>query len=314
MQIITVGCGVSGLSSAIKLVEGGHEVAIWARELPPRTTSNIAAAFWYPYHAFPEDKVLAWGQRTFEVLCGLVELPGSGVSLVSGLEFYKEATPDPNWKATVHHFRHLHAHELPAGYSDGFAYEVPLIEMSIYLDYLMQRFQKAGGKIVERSVSSLTEPLAESDLVVNCSGLGAGRLVDDPAVFPIRGQIVRIAPPPAPHVILSQDDETNLTYIVNRSKDCILGGTAQVDNWSTEPDATTARQIIERSTRLLPQISESQVVEHLVGLRPGRDAVRLEAELQPGGQMVIHNYGHGGAGVTLSWGCAEEVAHLVAVS
>ena len=62
---------------------------------------------------------------------------------------------------------------------------------------------------------------------------------------------------------------------------------------------------------MLPELREARIIEHLVGLRPGRPTVRLEAEPQPNGKVVIHNYGHGGAGVTLSWGCAEEVTSLV---
>src|SRR6185369_12678591 len=97
-----------------------------------------------------------------------------------------------------------------------------------------------------------------------------------------------------------------------RSNDCILGGTAEEGNWSLEPDPATAQAIIERCSRLAPEVKQSQVVEHLVGLRPGRKAVRLEAEPGPDNtSLVVHNYGHGGAGVTLSWGCADEVVEII---
>jgi len=48
-----------------------------------------------------------------------------------------------------------------------------------------------------------------------------------------------------------------------------------------------------------------------VGLRPSRKEVRLEIESLSSGRWAIHNYGHGGAGVTLSWGCADEVTRIV---
>jgi D-amino-acid oxidase len=53
------------------------------------------------------------------------------------------------------------------------------------------------------------------------------------------------------------------------------------------------------------------VLAHRVGLRPVRPQVRLETQAVPGGRHVVHNYGHGGAGVTLSWGCALAVAGAV---
>jgi D-amino-acid oxidase len=168
-----------------------------------------------------------------------------------------------------------------------------------------------GGEIARREVGSLDEPLAEVGVVVNCAGLGARQLVGDDQVYPVRGQIVRVEPLPVDRILLDEDEERGLTYIVPRSADCILGGTAELNNWSLEPDMATAQAIIERCARLVPEVREARVLGHMVGLRPGRDAVRLEAERKDGG-LVVHNYGHSGAGITLSWACAEEVAGLVA--
>ena len=64
MHLRVLGCGVSGLSSGIRLLEAGHSVELWARELPPHTTSDVAAAVWYPYRAFPQDRVNVWAKRT----------------------------------------------------------------------------------------------------------------------------------------------------------------------------------------------------------------------------------------------------------
>ena len=122
--------------------------------------------------------------------------------------------------------------------------------------------------------------------------------------------LFRSEPPPVRRVMLDEDETTGVTYIIPRSRDCYLGGSAEEGNWSLEPDMKTAQEIIERCARIAPEVLNARVVEHLVGLRPGRSTVRLEAEPQPNGKLVIHNYGHGGAGITLSWGCAEEVARL----
>jgi D-amino-acid oxidase len=311
MQIIVIGCGVSGLSSGVRLLEAGHSVAIWARELPPNTTSNIAAAIWHPYKAFPLDRVIAWGRRSFEVFGELADVPGTGVSFVEALELFREEVPDPDWRDAVRDFRRTRAEELLEGCVTGYSFQTFLVETSIYLDYLMVRFQELGGSIAQRELASLSEALAESQVVVNCAGLGARSLAQDEELFPIRGELVRIEPLPIGRVMLDEDESRGVTYIVPRSSDCILGGTAEVGNWSLDPDMNTAQAIIERCAELSPEVRNARVLGHLVGLRPGRYAVRLEAEPQPGGGLAVHNYGHGGAGITLSWGCAEEVAEMV---
>lgn len=311
MKIIVIGCGVMGLTSGLCLLEAGYEVTIWARELPPNTTSNRAAAIWYPYQVAPEDKVVAWGQRSYEIYCELAQVQGTGVALLQGLELFREVIPDPAWAGYLRQFWHVSPSELPAGYADGYIFEVPLVETSIYLDYLQRRFLEMGGTIQQREVATLAEPLAECSLVVNCSGLGSRALLNDLALYPLRGQIIRVARNTTENSFLFDDTPDTTTYIIPRSQDIILGGTIQKDNWSLEPDEATAAEIMERCVRLRPDLRQAEILEHAVGLRPGRKTVRLEAEPQPGGGLVVHNYGHGGGGITLSWGCAEEVISLL---
>src|SRR5690606_37847565 len=94
-----------------------------------------------------------------------------------------------------------------------------------------------------------------------------------------------------------------------RGDDVILGGTSEVGAWSTAADPTTTAAILERCAALEPRLRGAAILEVLVGLRPCRSEVRLGREVI-GEAAVIHNYGHGGAGVTLSWGCAAEAAAL----
>jgi D-amino-acid oxidase len=94
--------------------------------------------------------------------------------------------------------------------------------------------------------------------------------------------------------------------VIPRSRDIVLGGTEQQGEWSRTPDPQTATDILARTARLVPELAGAKVLCHKVGLRPARRQVRLEREGD-----VVHCYGHGGAGVTLSWGCAEEVASLL---
>jgi hypothetical protein len=105
MHVLVLGCGVSGLSCGIRLLEAGHTVELWARELPPHTTSDVAAAVWYPYRAFPQDRVTRWARRTFDVLCEL---------------------PDPWWAPCVPSLRAAAPEELLPGYTHGYSFEAPI--------------------------------------------------------------------------------------------------------------------------------------------------------------------------------------------
>ena len=132
--------------------------------------------------------------------------------------------------------------------------------------------------------------------------------MDDDEIYPIRGQIIRIKAE-IKDMYLDQQIES-LTYIVPRSQDVVLGGVAQQGNWDLNTDLSDHEAILEKCGAIIPEIRDAEIIEDLVGLRPGRTEVRLEKEYIQG-RPLVHNYGHGGSGVTLSWGCADEVVELV---
>jgi D-amino-acid oxidase len=311
-DVIVVGCGVIGLTSAVTLQESGPDVRIVSAALPLETTSSVAAAVWYPYRAYPEDRVLSWGKRGFEVFEDLAHLPESGVRMREGVELWHREVPDPWWaNAVPHPVRRCAQDELPAGYRDGHAFLAPVVEMPVYLDYLLERFTEAGGDLEHRALSSLEEVQEEGGAVVNCAGLGSRDLVGDTSMEPVRGQIVRVRNPGVERFILDEDNPEGLTYIIPRSEDCILGGTAEEGVWDTEPDPGVAAAILRRCAALEPRLVGAEVLEHKAGLRPSRPEIRLEREDAAPGRPRVHNYGHGGSGVTLSWGCAEETLGIV---
>jgi D-amino-acid oxidase len=177
----------------------------------------------------------------------------------------------------------------------------------------MERVRDLGGEIVTRHVTALTELAGTgADALVNCPGLAARDLVGDRSVYPVRGQIVRVTNPGITMSVRDEFHPAGRAYVHPRSNDCILGGTFDEDQWDTEPDPATAEAIIARCTEIVPAIANARVIENLAGLRPGRPEVRLEEGApEGGGPRVAHNYGHGGAGITLSWGCAENITRIL---
>jgi D-amino-acid oxidase len=309
-EATVIGCGVIGLTAAVRMREAGLDVRIVTAALPLETSSSVAAALWLPYKAYPEDRVLAWGRETFEVFEELTRVPESGVRMREGVEIWRQEVPDPWWASAVPGVRRCTEDELPPGYADGHAFVAPVAEMPVYLGYLLDRFTSSGGTVERRVVSSLEE-VADGGVVVNCAGLGARELVGDASMEPIRGQIVRVRNPGLERFVLDEENPDGVTYVIPRSTDCILGGTAEDGAWSTEPDSETAAAILERCEALEPRLAGAEVLEHKVGLRPGRPEIRLEREDVPQGPLRVHNYGHGGSGITLSWGCAGETLRLV---
>lgn len=184
--------------------------------------------------------------------------------------------------------------------------------MPLYLPHLWQVLLASGVRHVVRRVAGLHEVLdLAPDVVVNAAGMAAGALVGDETVFPVRGQIVRVTNPGLCLSVRDEEHPGGRAYVHPRSKDCILGGTLEVGSWHTEPDFAQTAAILDRCIDIAPQLAAARVLETVVGLRPGRPEVRLELDRGLLPVPVIHDYGHGGAGITLGWGCAHDVTALV---
>ena len=310
MRCTVVGAGVSGLSCAVRLLEAGHEVEVISDRFSPDTVSDIAAAIWYPFLTAPADRADGWGIATYAELERLSERePQSGVRMRDGREYLRQAVDPPEWSEDIAAFRILDDSEIPEGYVFGWQFRAPVIEMQLYMPWLRSRVEALGGSFVQSFVEDLSE--VSGEVVVNCVGLGARELCGDEEVRPARGQVIFIDQDPGiGH--FDQQPET-LTYTIPRSDITVLGGTAQVDDWGMDIRAEDDDLILSKVEALWPELDRSRIIGGAVGLRPSRSEVRLEVEYI-GERRVVHNYGHGGAGVTLSWGCAEEVANLVSQS
>ncbi|GAA1425694.1 FAD-dependent oxidoreductase [Streptomyces thermospinosisporus] len=307
-DVLVVGGGVIGLTTAVVLAERGRRVRLWTRDPAERTTSAVAGALWWPYRIEPVEAARAWALRSLAVYEELAGRPGStGVRMVGGVLGGVRPEEVGAWAGgRLADVRRATAEEYPQG--DGVWLRLPLIDMSAHLPWLRERLIAAGGVIEEREVKRLEE--AEAPVVVNCAGLGARELVPDASVRPVRGQLVVVENPGIREWMVGDTAGSESTYFFPQPGRLILGGTAEEDAWSLEPDAAVAEGIVRRCAALRPEIGRARVLEHRVGLRPVRDAVRLEQGQFADGRRLVHNYGHGGAGITVAWGCAEQAADL----
>ena len=313
-RIAIIGAGVSGLTCGVVFAEHGYRTAIFAKDIGQQTTSSVAAAVWFPYHVEPAERVIPLALETYQVLLDLARYPASGVSIIESRQFLRTGEIEiPDWAIP------LGASVIPSevegsleSFKSGFSLRVPLMDTTIYLDYLTARFRKAGGEIhANVRFEKLEDVDTKFDLVINCAGIGARELVGDADLEPHRGQVAIVPKIEGLSAAIVCDDAP-LMYAIPRANDCVFGGTNDLsDNLAADP-ATTQR-IVGECSRVL-KIDKPRVLAERVGLRPFRKSgVRLERDRLADGRTVIHNYGHGGAGFTLSWGCAREVLE-VAVS
>ena len=217
-----------------------------------------------------------------------------------GTELHRREMPDPAWIGAVPTLERVAPR---APYAGAWSFETPVIDMPRYLAWLCERVLDTGGTITRMALARLPE----APLVVNCSGLGSRALAGDSTLHPVRGQVVVVEQFGLDEWWLAEEGPTGEvpTYVIPRTDDIVLGGTDDDGVWSRTPSPEVADDILRRATALVPGLAGARVLRHKVGLRPARPEVRLERVGD-----VIHCYGHGGAGVTLSWGCADEVVAL----
>ncbi|XP_037498913.1 D-amino-acid oxidase-like [Rhipicephalus sanguineus] len=323
-RVAVVGGGIVGLSTAVRIAEevepGNIHVTVLAEDFRSHTTGDVAAGFFDPYiiHGVSEEKLRSWCVDAFSFYRHLAEGADSnerGLAIMTAYILTEEPTPRPSYADVFFHYRELTERELslfPKRYRYG-SYMISLtIECKKFLPYLMERLQSRGGRLMQCRVKSLEEIADKYDVIVNCTGFGAGAFVHDPKVHAIRGQTIRVHAPWIKHAIIAGDH----FHVIPNIDDVVLGGTADVDETSLIPDRDIASKIWNGCLELAPSLKNAKVIGHFVGLRPGRNPVRIEREdfTSKHGVAkvpVIHNYGHGGSGITVAWGCAGDVVRLV---
>ncbi|OBF61712.1 amino acid oxidase [Mycobacterium sp. 852002-51971_SCH5477799-a] len=310
-RVVVVGAGVSGLTSAICLAEAGRPVRVWAATTLKQTTSAVAGAVWAPPRpAERAAETLGWTEHSLRVFTDLAGDPESGVQLAPALAVGELSEAMSSAATMIPDLRPADPADIPAGFDTGFRATVPMIDMPHYLDYLTRRLAAAGCEVEEHPVQSLSEAADVAEIVVNCAGLAAGALTGDDSVRPLFGQHVVLTNPGLRQLFLELNRGPEWTCYFPHPQRVVCGGISIPGRWDTTADPDVTQRILQGCRRVEPRLNDAEVIEVITGLRPDRPAVRVAAE-PLGRARCIHNYGHGGNGVTLSWGCARDVVRLV---
>jgi D-amino-acid oxidase len=230
---------------------------------------------------------------------------------------------------------------IPPEYRSAMVFRTALVEMEPYLEWLHSTVQDTFNVPIITSLPGASgRPQAEiwsldnvskyakvelgARALVNCTGIGAREFSNDPALVPGRGVMVFAKRTPrhaAFNYCISEvvpdafmTDGHLLAYAFPRGDGRLsLGGTYEEDNFSQTPTEAEVAGIRNRVGRLVPCLQEVEEISRWAGLRPVRHGgVRLEAQdLEDPDMSIVHNYGHGGGGVTTCWGCADEAVQLV---
>ncbi|AAW43426.1 hypothetical protein CNBE0250 [Cryptococcus deneoformans B-3501A] len=354
---VILGSGVLGLSIANELTLKGLKVAVVGKDLPEDLDSTGFASPWAGanwYSLAVNEAEQRRDQYTFEQFARLAkEVP----HLCERRVYYyfwkgEDAWKEPWYKDVVFGYRMLKPEEVHAPFKYGVTYEAYTLNTPLYLLHLASTLRSVRVPILRARLSSLDEAYSlpqfgPVDLVINATGLGARSLlgVEDPTVFPAKGQTVLVRAPVKECYGLGDPlpQPGQKAYIIPRpgpDGHVILGGCYLPNDWSTNVDPDVAEEILKQCHTLCPRLDgkggkgtwkDIEVIAHNVGLRPVREAgLRCEVEERvigekvktglatKGGKVgggrkvgVVHAYGIGPAGYQASLGIAKEVSELV---
>jgi D-amino-acid oxidase len=286
-----------------------------------------------------------WSATSYRIFEELAADAATGVFLRPATFYFRHAIDDDTRESqkmaelagTVRRFRHdaalIAANGVnPAlGLRDAYTHLAPMIDTDVYMRWLLAEVRRGGASVIERKLDGLLREREERLLrdygagaIVNCTGLGAGELTED-RVYPLRGALIRVRNDgkrmprvTQAHCVADHGsgDGRGFIFIVPRGDEMLLlGGLAEPEVADLDiglHNYEPIRAMYNRCREFMPALENAEIdaAEPVrVGLRPVRPRnVRLETEA---GTHIVHNYGHGGSGVTLSWGCALEVVDRV---
>jgi glycine/D-amino acid oxidase-like deaminating enzyme len=248
-----LGCGAVGLATARLLQRRGWQVTIYARDLPPRTTSNVAGGLWAPTSVAEASNMTGDFGRAFRDASRLAhrhfqDVPRArfGIRWLDSYVFGDRPVSRPSWIEEIAELypglESLSPGEHPFGDRHALRFLTMVIEPHIYLREMLHEVRRAGGDVVVRELRGMDDVMSLPEhVIMNCTGLGARALFGDEELVPVKGQL---------HVLVPQDDVDYVTlagglYMIPRSDGILLGGTFERGNWSLEPDPDAQRRIVD---------------------------------------------------------------------
>lgn len=321
-RVCVIGAGVVGLSTAVCIQQSIPEsiVTVFADKFGDETLSSGAGGLFRPEISidFDTNKLRKWCRDSMDHFLEILKSPDAskaGMQCVSGYHLTsseKHAAQNSFLKEMVPVYRDLSEKELklfPSQYKNGIFFSTIITDCRYYLPWLTKKFKDAGGKIEIRHISKFSELPENYDVIVNCTGLGARNLLSDDMLIPVRGQTIKVKAPWIKHFYYGDE-----VYIVPGVDYITLGGVKDFGSWKMQVNPYQKQFIFDKCVELVPSLQNAEVFCDWVGLRPYRPSLRLDTSIiQCDGKYyaVVHNYGHGGHGVTLSWGTAKHATELV---
>jgi D-amino-acid oxidase len=264
-RMAVLGAGAVGLATARLLLERGVAVTIYAKDLPPNTTSNIAAAQWFPVTVFDRGRntpefmtqfvqAAEFAYRRYQLLVGA----NWGVRWMANYQMQDEPFAEGGLISRQSPIHHLipSLEELPAG-SHPFPFPhvrrfyTMMMETPVYMEALMRDVRLAGATIVVRELRDIGETSALPEpVIVNCTGLGAKVLFGDRELTPLKGQLTVLMPQPeVEYAVLAGE-----LYMFSRRDGVLLGGTHDRDVWDLTPDPVAEKRIVAGHTKLFQEM------------------------------------------------------------
>ncbi|MCJ1316787.1 hypothetical protein MMC15_002108 [Xylographa vitiligo] len=331
--VLVIGAGVIGLQTAVTLLRAGYAVSIVAEHWPgkgqPMYTSDWAGAHWRTHASVEEKELCEWDTETYRAWEEMVkqeEREGrkgeSGLGVYTSLHYWDTQAPEITdgasslwWSSVVSDFRVIPPSELPIGVYLGVSFSTFAVNVPKYLQYLLSSVERLGGRLIraqlpteggiEAALEKARALVGRSSIhaYINASGIGARRIAKDEAVEPIRGQTLLVkgeANCIATRLGKSKDD---VRIVIPRpgSGSSIIGVSKEPGIWDTSVSESSKQKFLYGCKELAPELlrkdGEFELLGVQVGLRPARSGgPRVTAEVLVGGEFIIHEYGHSGAG------------------
>ncbi|XP_061196294.1 D-aspartate oxidase-like [Saccostrea echinata] len=322
-NIAVLGAGIIGVSTALNIQKQlpSARVKIISEKFGQETTSWGAGGLFRPTAKFirgvPEETIRKWSRTGWEFYSSLAvsdKAKEAGMQIVSGYILSQTKVENPVYKDVVYTFHELSREsKLKLGFGHyNYAYMVTTVIATVreYLPWLFERFKENGGQTEQRRIDDLNELVGVYDVVVNCTGFGSRTLFGDTSMFPVRGHLLRVKAPWIKNFVFTEDD----AYLIPNGDLLVVGGCRQENNFNLNIESKDREGILERCLKIFPALKGAVIDHEWVGLRPTRFPIRIEKEvlqLKKGPLKVVHNYGHGANGISMSWGTSKDAAELV---